>query len=158
MRGQEHYSVIRDIMVSSFLVTGRADHVTGLLNACEPPMTGAKDSPNACVWERMQLLHEIRGSLLKMDAKLVLDLAKRMRLRFVHNERLRRNDPVVAWLPDVKKWQSGFRFISDSGRNMVLGKETASLKCQVTGLNPLLEKKKTNGSQRRVITVSRISW
>ena len=101
-------------------------------------MTGAKDSPNACVWERMQLLHEIRGSLLKMDAKLVLDLAKRMRLRCVHNERLRRNDPVVAWLPDVKKWQSGFRFISDSGRNMVLGEGNRLIKMPSHWVKPFI--------------------
>ena len=70
----------------------------------------------------MKLLQEIRGSLLKLDAKLVLDLTQRKRLRCVHNEKLRHNDPVAAWMPDVKKWQSGFRFISDSGRNTVLEK------------------------------------
>ena len=102
-----------------FLVTGRSDHVVGLLNACEPHATAGSKATDTLIWERMKLLQEIRGSLLKMDAKLVLDISQRKRLRCVHNESLRRNDPAVAWLPDAKKWQSGFRFVSDSGRNMV---------------------------------------
>ena len=98
-----------------YLVTGRSDHLSGLLNACAPASDASNNSMAQIIWQRMLLVHEIRGALLKLDAKYIADLTQRKRIRCNDSTSLRHNDAAVVRLPDVKRWSSGFRFLFNSG-------------------------------------------
>ena len=126
-----------------FLVTGRSDHVTGLLNACPPDVSSTEESYAREMWERLQLINELRGTLLKLDAKLIVDFTQRKRLRCPHQATLKHNDSVVVWLPGSKRWNSGFRFLFDSGKNIILERGSRLVKSPSHWVKPFIAEQKS---------------
>ena len=122
-----------------FLVSGRSGHVAGLLNSRPPSSTLPKDSDAYPIWERMLLINELRGSLLKMGAEIAADMAQRKRLRNTHNEMSRHNGPVAVWSQGDKRWHSGFRFLFDSGANMVLERGSRLVKSPIQWVKPHIQ-------------------
>ena len=130
-----------------YLVTGRSDHLSGLLNACAPSSDAPKNSLNHIIWQRMLLMREIRGSLLKLDAKYIVDLTQRKRLRCNDSTQLRHNDAAVVWLPDMKRWSSGFRFLFDSGKNSILERGSRLVKIPSHWVKPLIQEQTGAGAE-----------
>ena len=122
-----------------FLVTGRVDHLTGILNVSAPPNADGSDSNEHSIWKRMMLLNEIRGTVLQMDARIIYDITQRKRLRSHNAMELKHNDSALVWFPTDKRWQSGFRFLFDSGKNSILERGSRLVKIPSHWVRPFIK-------------------
>ena len=81
-----------------------------------PSSSAPKDSDAYQIWGRKLLINALRGSLLQLGAKIVVEIAQRKRLRNGQNEMLRPNDPAMVWFHGDKNGAVDF------GLYLILGR------------------------------------
>ena len=102
-------------------MTGRNDLINRIVNSI-PPTTSdiAPQTEDSKICARLKLILDTRLILLKLDAQSLLTIASNKRLRSNVTEVFKFNDSIMLWSPVKKKWEAGFRYLSDSGRNAVV--------------------------------------
>ena len=114
------------------LLTGRADYAGRMMNSRNPSTAEVQESdPLRQYWGQIQLILSYRNTLIKHDAEAMLKLAASKNLRTGVQANYVHNQAVQFWGDVHKCWENGYRYLSDIGRNALIGHNGEVLKMQM---------------------------
>ena len=102
---------------SHFLLTGRSGYLEWS-KAVEGGSHVSEDSSHFGV--RFQAMIYAREQISAQNAQNIISAVQRSKLRPGAKETYELGDHIARWIPSLKKWCSGYRFLCDVGRNVII--------------------------------------